>query len=114
MSTRGLATDEVAKTTAGAPTVVTIEPAEQTAVVIDEPVSEPVVAADEPAAAANEPMEGTVVVDEPTVREGVVAPMRLISPEKGDGPEREVRRGPRGEALESKHPEDQLRATWDP
>lgn len=109
--------DEVAKTTAGTPMVVTVEPAEQTAAAIDEPVSEPVVAADESVAAANEPMEGTVAADEPTVREGVVAPTRLISPEKGDGPEREggpPERGAWGEALESKHPEDQLRATWDP
>ncbi|KAF2951080.1 hypothetical protein DAI22_01g236250 [Oryza sativa Japonica Group] len=106
VSTRGLAMDEVAKTTAGTPMVVTVEPAEQTAAVIDEPVSEPVVAADESVAAANEPMEGTVAADEPTVREGIVAPTRLISPEKGDGPEREggpperggMGRGPRIEA----------------
>ena len=106
VSTRGLAMDEVAKTTEGTPMVVTVEPAEQTAAVIDEPVSEPVVAADESVAAANEPMEGTVAADEPTVREGIVAPTRLISPEKGDGPEREggpperggMGRGPRIEA----------------
>uniref|UniRef100_A0A0E0FPC4 Uncharacterized protein n=1 Tax=Oryza nivara TaxID=4536 RepID=A0A0E0FPC4_ORYNI len=106
VSTRGLAMDEVAKTTAGTPMVVTVEPAEQTATAIDEPVSEPVVAADESVAAANEPMEGTVAADDPTVREGIVAPTRLISPEKGDGPEREggpperggMGRGPRIEA----------------
>uniref|UniRef100_A0A0E0C4G5 Uncharacterized protein n=1 Tax=Oryza meridionalis TaxID=40149 RepID=A0A0E0C4G5_9ORYZ len=104
VSTRGLATNEVAKRTAGAPTVVTVEPAEQTAAAIDEPVSEPVVAADKPAAATNEPMEGTVAADEPTVREGVVVPTRLISPEKGEGPERDGGPPERGEGPTGRGP----------
>lgn len=98
VSTRGLAMDEVAKTTAGTPMVVTVEPAEQTAAVIDEPVSEPVVAADESVAAANEPMEGTVAADEPTVREGIVAPTRLVGPERGDDLERGAAHGREGTA----------------
>ncbi|EAY74883.1 hypothetical protein OsI_02772 [Oryza sativa Indica Group] len=106
VSTRGLEMDEVAKTTAGTPMVVTVEPAEQTAAAIDEPVSEPVVAADESVAAANEPMEGTVAADEPTVREGVVAPTRAHQPGEGRWPREGGRptgeggmgRGPRIEA----------------
>uniref|UniRef100_A0A0D3EKC7 Uncharacterized protein n=1 Tax=Oryza barthii TaxID=65489 RepID=A0A0D3EKC7_9ORYZ len=86
VATRGLTTAEVAKTTA-------------TAAAIDKLVCEPVVVADEPAAAANEPVvKGTVAANEPTVREGIVAPTRLVGPERGDDLERGAAHGREGMA----------------
>lgn len=74
-------------------------PVEQTAAAIDKLVCEPVVVADEPAAATNEPVvKGTVAANEPTVREGIVSPTRLVGPERGDDLERGAAHGREGTA----------------